>query len=100
MGDSQAAMFKLSLPVQPENRDVKPLLWLGRISYPLYLTHAVIGYILIGKLRAAGLPVEAATLVTIAVSLALADGFTRWWDEPVRAWLVARTRPRPVQLLA
>ncbi len=34
---------------------VAPLLWLGRISYPLYLTHGVIGYCLIPKLHEAGL---------------------------------------------
>jgi len=31
--DKQAAMFKMSLPVQPENREVKPFQSLGRVTY-------------------------------------------------------------------
>lgn len=31
--DKQAAMFKLSLPVQPENKDLKPFRALGRVTY-------------------------------------------------------------------
>jgi putative ABC transport system permease protein len=31
--DKQAAMFKLSLPVQPENKDLKPFQALGRVTY-------------------------------------------------------------------
>jgi putative ABC transport system permease protein len=31
--DRQAAMFKLSLPVQPENKDLKPFQSLGRVTY-------------------------------------------------------------------
>lgn len=31
--DKQAAMFKLALPIQPENRDLKPFRSLGRVTY-------------------------------------------------------------------
>ena len=31
--DKQAAMFKLSLPIQPENKDLKPFQALGRVTY-------------------------------------------------------------------
>jgi putative ABC transport system permease protein len=31
--DKQSAMFKLSLPVQPENKDLKPFQSLGRVAY-------------------------------------------------------------------
>ncbi|MBL0162827.1 MAG: ABC transporter permease [Xanthomonadales bacterium] len=31
--DKQAAMFKLSLPIQPENKDLKPFRSLGRVTY-------------------------------------------------------------------
>ena len=51
-------------------------------------------------LPAAGLSADAATLVTIVLSLCLADRFTRWWDEPVRAWLAIRARPRAVASFA
>jgi putative ABC transport system permease protein len=31
--DKQAAMFKLSLPIQPENKDLKPFQAMGRVTY-------------------------------------------------------------------
>jgi len=31
--DKQAAMFKLALPIQPENKDLKPFRSLGRVAY-------------------------------------------------------------------
>ncbi len=31
--DQQTAMFKLALPVQPENPEVKPFQALGRVAY-------------------------------------------------------------------
>ena len=36
--DKQAAMFKLSLPVQPENKDLKPFQSLGRVTYADFFT--------------------------------------------------------------
>src|ERR1019366_4277558 len=31
--DKQAAMFKLSLPIQPESKDLKPFQAMGRVTY-------------------------------------------------------------------
>ncbi|MGA8277831.1 MAG: ABC transporter permease [Rhodanobacteraceae bacterium] len=36
--DKQAAMFKLSLPVQPENKELKPFRALGRVTYTDFLS--------------------------------------------------------------
>lgn len=48
------------------------LLWLGAISYPFYLLHAVIGYTIIARLQAAGVDANVALLPALAVTLALA----------------------------
>lgn len=48
------------------------LLWLGAISYPLYLVHAVIGYAIITRLQAAGINADLAQLVALAVTMVLA----------------------------
>jgi peptidoglycan/LPS O-acetylase OafA/YrhL len=69
-----------------------PLLWLGRISYPLYLTHGVIGYIVAIILRGGGWSPDATALIVIGMSLLLADALTRFYDEPVREWF-ERYRP-------
>jgi len=49
------------------------LVWLGALSYPLYLVHQNIGYSVIAALESAGLPAWAATVLAIAVALGLAQ---------------------------
>jgi peptidoglycan/LPS O-acetylase OafA/YrhL len=58
------------------------LLWLGAISYPFYLLHAVIGYAIIARLQALGHGADGAVLVALACTIALAalvaHAFDRW----------------------
>ncbi|MFD1035518.1 acyltransferase family protein [Sphingomonas hankookensis] len=58
------------------------LLWLGAISYPFYLLHAVIGYAIIARLQALGLSADGAVLVALACTITLAAvvacAFDRW----------------------
>ncbi len=51
--------------------------YLGSLTYPLYLVHAHIGYMLISAL-AGRMPVALAYLIAIAVVLGLATGIHRW----------------------
>ncbi|MBA3895887.1 MAG: acyltransferase [Sphingomonadaceae bacterium] len=51
---------------------VAPLLWLGAISYPLYLVHQYIGYSVIGRMEALGMPAGVATLAALVAAIALA----------------------------
>lgn len=64
------------------------LLWLGAISYPFYLLHAVIGYAIIARLQAAGLTADGAVPLALGCTLTLATGVARLCN----AW---RGRPRP-----
>jgi len=74
----------------------RPLFWLGAISYPLYLTHQNIGYIVINRLYGAGFDNPAIVIgVPILLALALATAIHRFVEVPgqrvLRDWL--RRRP-------
>jgi peptidoglycan/LPS O-acetylase OafA/YrhL len=60
----------------------RPLVLLGFISYPLYLVHQNIGFILIRRLEAAGWRPEAAIAVALAVALLLATVITHLVEQP------------------
>lgn len=47
------------------------LLWLGAISYPLYLIHQYIAYVLIDRMAGAGVPLFGAMLITLPIVVAL-----------------------------
>jgi peptidoglycan/LPS O-acetylase OafA/YrhL len=72
-----AAVFKL-LPVLRW----RPLLWVGGISYPLYLLHQNIGFISIRTLSDLGLNSNLAIFATIALMMAPAWAVTRWIEMP------------------
>lgn len=75
-----------------------PLLWLGKISYSLYLTHSIIGLIIIHALWPY-IGRQGAVLVAIAVALLVAWGFYAFAEKRVspalRRWLLSRRRPQP-----
>ncbi len=74
---------------------VPPLLKLGEISYPLYLVHAAIGYAIIVRLEAAGVPVMPATGAALAATLLLAAAMALVTERPARA-----RRPLPPRAAA
>lgn len=59
------------------------LLFLGTISYALYLTHQMIGYDLLVRLETAGWPWLAAFLVTSGVMVCIASALTFGVERPV-----------------
>jgi peptidoglycan/LPS O-acetylase OafA/YrhL len=69
---------------------LRPLLFLGNISYPLYLLHQDIGYVIISQLRKAGFVSEAWLLVPVLVALLLATAVHRLVEKPGRDWLRAQ----------
>jgi peptidoglycan/LPS O-acetylase OafA/YrhL len=62
-----------------------PLLWLGSISYCLYLIHQYIGYTVIYSAYQFGLPSAAAIPLAIAVSFTLAWLLRTWVEQPAAA---------------
>jgi peptidoglycan/LPS O-acetylase OafA/YrhL len=70
----------------------RPLLYLGAISYPLYLIHQNIGYTTIQHLSSLGAPRWAGLLVACAVSLSLASLLTFSVEKPALRAIRSRYR--------
>lgn len=68
------------------------LVWLGTISYSLYLIHQNLGLILIRAGTRAGLPDLAAAALATALCLMLATALARGVEMPARRRLLARWR--------
>lgn len=84
----------------------KPLLWLGSLSYALYLVHQNIGYGVIGWSYSAGMPGWAGVALALLVSLILACLIHYAVEKPTLAWFrsirnqtLARPAPLPVRTL-
>lgn len=79
----------------------RPLLWLGSLSYALYLVHQNIGYGVIGWSYTTGLPGWAGVTLALATALALAALIHYGIEKPALAWFRslrnrALTRPAPL----
>lgn len=84
--------------------DTRVLVFLGTVSYPLYLLHQNIGYVIIGGLRARHVDYGWAMLAAATVSLVAATLLTFGVERPVqrwcRAWRERRRAARPAILSA
>ncbi|WP_100658714.1 acyltransferase family protein [Alteromonas flava] len=69
------------------------LVWLGAISYSLYLIHQNIGYVLLNQLPIAWHSVLKISIVTLGV-IAVAYGLNRWIEVPSNRWCKNRLRAR------
>ncbi|WP_197277327.1 acyltransferase family protein [Sphingomonas profundi] len=69
----------------------RPLAWLGGISYPLYLLHESIGFVLLAAMKSAAVPTDAAILIALLAALALGWAVSVAVERPAlrlirRAW--------------
>lgn len=80
----------------------RPLLFLGGISYSLYLIHQNLGVILIGRLTRLGFPDLLAASVSVATVVGLAFALTTVVEAPAKRrlldWARSRTRRGPALL--
>lgn len=72
----------------------RPLAFLGTLSYSLYLLHQAIGFALIYRFEALGMPGAAACVLTIACVILLAWGLNVLVEKPAMRWLRDRWRNR------
>ena len=77
----------------------KPIVWLGTVSYPLYLLHENIGWSLMLQLQKMGLSMDITIFITLCVSLSLAAAVTFWVEQPAMRWIRSRYKNR-AKLLA
>ncbi len=73
---------------------IRPLLLLGRISYPLYLVHQHIGYSLMLRLQDRGLSPEASMALALLVALVLSALISYLVEWPAQRWLLAARQGR------
>lgn len=66
---------------------IKPLVFLGTISYSLYLTHQFLGYSIIRHFELNGWSTWGGISVATATSLVLASLITRYVEQPSLKWL-------------
>jgi len=74
--------------------NLSPLVFIGTVSYPLYLLHQNIGYVILRNLRAQGVDygwaIALACVVTLAAATALTFGIERPAQRRLRAWRETR----------
>ena len=73
---------------------LRPLAFLGGISYTLYLLHQAIGFAVIHRLEHAGMPAPLAVLTTTLLAIVIAWALSRLVERPAMAWLRGRWRAR------
>lgn len=77
----------------------RPLVFLGSISYTLYLTHQYAGYALMRQLHARGLSTETTLLVSLIVALLVATAMTRFVERPAMKAIRSRWNQRQADLV-
>ncbi len=66
---------------------IKPLVWLGSISYSLYLLHQNIGYVIIREIEALGYSSNLAIVTALCISLFLAHNIMKMVERPSQLWI-------------
>lgn len=66
---------------------IRPLLWLGSISYSLYLVHENIGFIVLLKAQAMGLDHWTGLVLALAIVTLLGWALNRWVEVPAAKWI-------------
>jgi len=72
----------------------KPVVWLGAISYPLYLLHEYLSYTFMIRAESAGVHAVTAVLIAATGSILLAYGLHRLAETPSIDWIRARYQKR------
>lgn len=80
-------LFYLAITGRLSSLCVAPLLWLGGVSYTLYLLHQNIGYVVIRGVYAVGGSGWLGIMLAMLVVLGLADLLSRKVERPAARWM-------------
>ncbi len=86
------ALFAMAISGRLRFLATQPLLWLGSISYALYVSHQMIGYHLMAMLDRQGFSRPAAIATALATALVLATLLTRFVERPARRAILTAWR--------
>lgn len=89
-------VFMLMIRGKLTNLSVKPLLFLGSISFSLYLLHQNIGYIIIDFMYSLGITNDIVLILPIGISIALAYIVTRYVEQPIQRFLSDKKKRQPI----
>lgn len=93
---SALALMGAALVYRPAFLRVRPVLFLGAISYSLYLVHQNVGYVVIHNLDSTGVPHWGSVFAAFVLALLAATALNRLVERPAQAALRRRfTRPTP-----
>ncbi|HEX7871530.1 MAG TPA: acyltransferase [Sphingobium sp.] len=67
-----------------------PLIWVGQISYSLYLVHQHVGFTIMLNAEAMGIDPLTSYVMAVVAAIALGYGVNRLVERPAAAWLTAR----------
>ncbi|MET0363835.1 MAG: acyltransferase [Sphingobium sp.] len=67
-----------------------PLIWVGQISYSLYLVHQHVGFTILLNAEAMGIDPLTSYVMAVVVAIALGYAVNRLVERPAAAWLTAR----------
>ncbi len=88
------ALFQLALAGRLRWIAAPPLLWLGGVSYALYICHEAIGFRVIWLLDGVGVPHLVSVALAITVVLVFAQAISRFVERPAMRGLRALWRDR------
>jgi peptidoglycan/LPS O-acetylase OafA/YrhL len=91
------AIIVLAMRSNPRRRESAVLIWVGALSYPIYIIHHPFFMLLAGTLRASGSQLASHPYVCICMAIvssgAFAVGTYYAYDIPLRAWLTGIAKP-------
>jgi len=73
---------------------VRPLVWIGRASYPLYLVHENIGFVIMVNLAALGVNPWIGFALAIGTVVSLGGLLHRYVEMPANRWIMAKWKAR------
>ncbi|MFS0562948.1 acyltransferase [Terribacillus sp. 179-K 1B1 HS] len=89
-------LFMLMLNGNLAFLSVKPLLFLGTISYSLYLIHQNIGYIIIDFMYRHDLTSDFVLILPVGVSIMLSAIVTFYIEQPIQRYLSSKLKRQPL----